>query len=249
MSADPRFAQAVEQTIATYDAVAENYAERNAQRPPFWNERMERFVDALHEVEQMSPLASIPVTDPDAELEEYLGTVPVLDAGCGPGRDARELAARGLPVLAVDLSQGMLDAAHERTARRLARGSIHYALMDMRHLSLPDACCRGVWSSASLLHLPKHVAPRAMAELARVARHGAPLMVFLKMAGNGPDQAYHAYEHEPAPDARRFFAFYTPGDATRLVEQAGFTVRDIAQTEDTRAPGAPGWIAILATRD
>jgi SAM-dependent methyltransferase len=247
MSEDARFAQAVEITIATYDRAAANYATRNQEQPPFWAERMRQFVGLLDAAADPS-LADLPLPEPDAALEEYLGAAPVLDAGCGAGRDARALAAHGLPVLAVDLSQGMLDAARERTARRLSLGAIHYALLDLRRLDLPDACCRGVWCSASLLHLPKPVAPRAMAELARVARSGAPLMLFLKQAGPAADQTFHAYEYVALPDARRFFAYYTPDEAAELVRRAGFAAQEVWLTEEPRPPDAPGWIAVAATR-
>lgn len=247
MSDDPRFAQAVELTIATYDRIAHEYDERHAQMPPFWAERMERFLDQLREAEDAAPLAEMGVVDPDSDLEEYLTLVPVLDAGCGPGRDARALAAHGLPVLGVDLSQGMLDEARERTARRLPRGAIRYALMDLRRLELPDACCRAVWCSASLLHLPKQITPRAVAELARVARRGAPLALFLKGATARPEQEIIPYPFTTEPDVPRFFAYYTPEDAQALARAAGFVVCEVAQAPDPR-PDAPPWICVLAVK-
>jgi len=248
MSTDARFAQAVELTIATYDRVAANYAERNKLQPAFWVARMDEFVERLRAAEAETPIAEMPLIDLDAEIEEYLGTMPVLDAGCGTGRDARALAEHGLPVLAVDLSHGMLDEARERTARRLPNGAIHYALMDLRRLELPDACCRGVWCSASLLHLPKTMAPRAMAQLARVARRGAPLTVFLKLAGEGEDQQFRTYEYVPVAGTQRFFAYYTPDEAAHLVEEAGFVADDVLVTQDLRALDAPGWVAVEGTR-
>jgi len=39
----------------------------------------------------------------------------VLDAGCGTGRVARELAARGISVVAVDIDPSMIAAAHHRS--------------------------------------------------------------------------------------------------------------------------------------
>ncbi len=248
MSDDPRFAQAVELTIATYDRIAGNYGARNEEMPPFWAERMARFLDLVHEAEEAAPLAGMGVLDPDAELDEYLAAVPVLDAGCGPGRDARALADRGLPVLGVDLSQGMLDEARERTARRLPRGAIRYALMDLRRLEVPDGCCRAVWCSASLLHLPKQVAPRAVGELARVARRGAPLALFVKGATTRPEQEITPYAFAAAPDAPRFFAYYTPEAAQALVRAAGFVVREIETVPDTRMEDAPPWICVLAVK-
>lgn len=245
------FAQAVEITTATYDRFADDYAARHEDMPELWAERMAEFVDLLAEAEERRPIAGLGRPGDDIMLDEYLNFVPVLDAGCGPGRDARALAAEGLPVLAVDLSQGMLDAAGERTARRLPRGAIRYALMDMRRLELPDACCRGVWCSASLLHLPRRTAPRAVAELARVARPGAPFAIFLKQRPNGDVAPEHFVPYPGQPQeggARRFVTYYTTDEARQLVEAAGLLVDDITTAGNERDPEGAGWLALLGRR-
>ena len=51
----------------------------------------------------------------EADLVESLGQEPVLDAGCGTGRVAIELARRGIDVAGVDLDSDMLGVAR-RTA-------------------------------------------------------------------------------------------------------------------------------------
>ncbi|PWT73372.1 MAG: hypothetical protein C5B60_08290 [Chloroflexi bacterium] len=214
---------------------------------PHWSERMEQFVDLLSDELEKRPIPDWGAPGDELTLSDYLKFVPVLDAGCGPGRDARELASRNLPVLGVDLSQGMLDEAGERTARRLPRGSIRYALMDLRRLELPDECCRGIWCSASLLHLPRQVAPRAMAELARVSRGDAPVVVFLKRAGDGDLEQFQSYLYGEFGEEQRFFAFYTPEEARRLVENAGLAVIDVAIVSHTD-PSAPDWISLLARK-
>ncbi len=242
-----RFAQAVEITTATYDQVARNYAERHEEMPPHWAERMDEFVDLLAAALADHPLPDWGRPGDDCTLEEYLQFVPVLDAGCGPGRDTRALAAHGLPVLGVDLSQGMLDEAGERTARRLPRGFIRYALMDLRRLELPDASCRGVWCSASLLHIPRQTAPRAVAELARVSRAGAPIVVFLKRQQGAEQEEFQHYQFSDAGDARRFFAYYTPEEARQLLEDAGLAILDQASVPGD-SPSAPEWISLVARK-
>ncbi|MGH8900382.1 MAG: class I SAM-dependent DNA methyltransferase [Egibacteraceae bacterium] len=50
----------------------------------------------------------------EADFVESLGVHSVLDAGCGTGRVAIELARRGLDVVGVDLDPGMLAAARRK---------------------------------------------------------------------------------------------------------------------------------------
>jgi ubiquinone/menaquinone biosynthesis C-methylase UbiE len=248
---DPRkrFPQATEITTATYDRVARDYAERNENRFGRWVEQMEQFITLLEENDIRQPIPDLGRPGDDATLEEYLRFAPVLDAGCGPGQDARALAAYNLPVLGVDISQGMLDEAGERTARRLPKGFIRYALMDMRRLDLPDASCRGAWCSASLLHLPLHLAPRAASELVRVTRPGGPIAVFLKQrAPDAEAERMVPYEFLEDEAGERFYAYYTADEARALFEGAGAEILDVASFPGSRNSDPMGWVTLLARK-
>jgi SAM-dependent methyltransferase len=66
----------------------------------------------------------------EADFVADLGPASVLDAGCGTGRVARELARRGIEVVGVDVDQSMID-----TARRLAP-DISWLVADITQLHL-----------------------------------------------------------------------------------------------------------------
>ncbi len=136
----------------------------------------------------------------------------VLDVGCGPGQYARALGTRGLRVVALDLSQGMLHQAQMSETPRLARA-------DMRHLPTGSGSANGCFVCASLLHLPHSQAPHALAEFRRVLHPGGALYVAVK-EGRGEKWVTGPRGHE------RFFSYYQPEEFDRLVRAAGFEIVD-----------------------
>ena len=64
-------------------------------------------------------------------LPDDLGGRRVLDAGCGTGALAVELARRGAAVTAIDLAGNLVDLARERAPRDLGRGSLDFRTGDM----------------------------------------------------------------------------------------------------------------------
>lgn len=101
----------------------------------------------------------------------------VADVGCGNGAYLAELAGRGHagPVLGVDLSSGMLQAAHDRAP---AAG---LTVADAATLPLPDDAVDVALAMHMLYHLPEPAA--AVRELRRVTRPGGRVLVAL----NGDD--------------------------------------------------------------
>jgi 2-polyprenyl-3-methyl-5-hydroxy-6-metoxy-1,4-benzoquinol methylase len=69
----------------------------------------------------------------EATLVEGLGVRSVLDAGCGTGRVAIELARRGLEVVGVDADPGMLSAARAKAP------DLEWVLADLADFELLEA--------------------------------------------------------------------------------------------------------------
>ncbi|MGH8910373.1 MAG: class I SAM-dependent DNA methyltransferase [Egibacteraceae bacterium] len=68
----------------------------------------------------------------EADYVESLGVRSVLDAGCGTGRVAIELARRGLEVVGVDADADMLAVARRKAP------NLRWILADLATLRLPD---------------------------------------------------------------------------------------------------------------
>jgi SAM-dependent methyltransferase len=109
----------------------------------------------------------------DLTLAAGLGAT-VGDIGCGTGRLAPCLAARGLSPQGIDLSPGMI-----RVARRDQPG-FNFAVADLRALPFEDASLAGAVCWYSLMYLAPSDRPVAFGELARVVKPGGYLVTAFK---------------------------------------------------------------------
>ncbi len=106
-------------------------------------------------------------------LAADLGT-SVADVGCGTGRLAPYLAARGLSPRGIDLSPEMI-----RVARRDHPG-FGFDVADLRELPFGDGSLAGVVCWYSLMFLAPSGRPAAFSELARVIKPGGYLVTAFK---------------------------------------------------------------------
>jgi malonyl-CoA O-methyltransferase len=124
----------------------------------------------LYDVEQ-NPLVMIEEPHVDAWLGEVAG-LAVADIGCGTGRHAHRLAARGAVVTAVDFSDGMLAKARAKPGADRVTWVEH-------DLARPLPLATGAFDRVVCALVVDHVRDlRALfAELGRIARPGAPIVV------------------------------------------------------------------------
>lgn len=84
------------------EPAANRWLARDAPRGPAYDSRWERMAEAGQNVHG------------EADFVETLAPTSVLDAGCGTGRVAIELARRGIDVVGVDLDPAMLASARDK---------------------------------------------------------------------------------------------------------------------------------------
>lgn len=132
----------------------------------------------------------------------------VLDAGCGTGAMAVELARRGAEVLAIDLSPTLVQYARERLPAHLGEGSIEFRSGDMLDVAL--GAFDHVVAMDSLIHYRTDDAVRALATLAPRVLHSmaftfaprTPLLTAMWTVGRLFPRSDRAPSIEPvAPEA------------------------------------------------
>ena len=135
----------------------------------------------------------------------------VLDVGCGPGFDTAVLRQHGLQAVGLDLSWEMLRAGYTE----LNIGG-DFVQADMRLLPFVETF-DGIWSSASLLHLPRSETPIALHNFARVLKPGGLLYLSVKL---GDGEGWHKDPY--VRKVSRFFTFWQPGTLDSLLAETGF---------------------------
>ncbi|SNT56532.1 Ubiquinone/menaquinone biosynthesis C-methylase UbiE [Actinomadura meyerae] len=200
------------QTCGCYDANASSYGEAS--------EDYARFPGLRTEVADFARLAP--------------HHMPVLDLGCGGGRDTRLLASLGRTVIAGDYAPAMLEWARSRS--REEGRTLGYLRLNALALPLRDGSVAGVWASGSLLHIPSAGMERALAEVHRVLVPSGIAAISMR-AGDG-----EGWKEGGSLDGRRWFTFVDPDAFAGRLEAAGFTDVRI------RFAGRAGWFIAVGTR-
>ncbi|MFG2118873.1 class I SAM-dependent DNA methyltransferase [Streptomyces sp. NPDC048710] len=203
-------------TRTFYDAIADDYAERF--RDGYSGRPLDRALLAAY-----------------AELVGSGG--PVADLGCGPGWVTGHLAALGLDVFGLDLSESMLAIARrENPGLRFEQGS-------MLDLPLGDGALAGVVSWYSTIHTPVDELPALFAEFHRVLSPGGHLLLAFQ-AGEHTRRHDRPWGHPVALDFHR----RRPEHLADLLTDAGFALGSRTVREPDTGLGEPVPQAFLFAR-
>ncbi|MEV0535736.1 methyltransferase domain-containing protein [Kitasatospora sp. NPDC050463] len=162
----------------------------------------------------------------------------VLDAGCGAGVVAREMASRfGLRVTGIDVLDFHVREARRLSARAALEERTSFSWGDYHDLEFPDGSFDGVYSMETLVHA--YDPERALAEFHRVLRPGGRLVV-LGPVGAPPEElspegraVLDPYlDAMVFPGARR----YDSDSLGRLLTEAGFRVEEALDATDRYRP-------------
>ena len=158
-----------------------------------------------------------------------LAEMAVLDAGCGTGAYSQAIVGAVRRVEAMDMSQGMLDAARAKLAEPFAAGRIAFHRGSITALAFADASLDGVMINQVLHHLPDRpedgcaLHRRVFSEFARVLRPGGCLVVN-SCSRAQLDGAYWYYELAPGAKSAMLAGFVALDMLEALLGDAGFSL-------------------------
>jgi SAM-dependent methyltransferase len=160
----------------------------------------------------------------------------VLEIGSGPGRDARELEARGLSVRRTDVTPAFVEMMR-------ADGAVADVLDpltdDLDDPGRPGMPYDGVWSNACLLHVDRVDLPILLRRLGEATRAGGVLATSLK---EGDGEGWSTHGHVTAP---RRFVYWREGPLREALEGAGWRVDEVVRREGLRGDY---WLSVTAER-
>jgi len=157
----------------------------------------------------------------------------ILDLGCGPGQDSRYLRRLGFRVVGLDFTEPFLYVARRRSRKLLL------VQADIEHLPFPNQTFDGIWSAASLIHIPKSRFLRVLHRLYDITKPGGYLGATL----------IHGFESGYLPDQwirGRFLSKWYKHELKRIVEKAGWEMQFLKTVVNQERKGR--WLNLCAKR-
>lgn len=174
---------------------------------------------------------------PPALLSGWLRGVPrggwILDLGCGPGQDARELRRKGYRAVGLDRTRPLLRYASRRSPR------VPLVLADLRATPFRAGTLDGIWAAASLIHLPKPAVRRTLRHLRGLVQPGGTLAVTFI---HGRHSGIVSKGWLPG----RFISRWHKDELEQAVRRAGWEVVALATVANRERKGR--WLNLIARR-
>lgn len=153
--------------------------------------------------------------------------LPVLDLGCGGGRDSLQLAALGRRVVAGDLCKPMVDrvkmvvAGHSSSAAPIC--------LNIRNLPFCGSSLGGVWACGSLLHLPSCEMRPSLIEILRVLAPGGLASINMQIG------SVEGWRYGGSLPGQRWFTLVEPDAFVQSMNDVGY------ESSTYRYVGRDGW--------
>ncbi|MBU4466552.1 class I SAM-dependent methyltransferase, partial [Patescibacteria group bacterium] len=102
----------------------------------------------------------------------------ILEVGCGSGKDCIYFAEKGLNIIGLDLSSGMLEQARKNAKKKNLK--IQFVQSSMSQLDFPDAYFDGIWTKAALVHIAPNDYNKVLSEFNRVLKRDGFIHIWIQ---------------------------------------------------------------------
>ena len=179
-----------------------NYLEVNKD---FYNNNVDRYITLTGNLQQTSWLKSF------IKLIKKGGKV--LDLGCGYGRDLEYFYKMGYAIFGLDISEKMIERAKKEAPKAKLK------IGNLLKLDYNDDYFDGIWCSATLIHIAKKDACKALSEMNRVLKkEGVLHLTFREGTGEKykKDKKYNNKE--------KYYSYYNKDEIFTLLNKHHFDI-------------------------
>ena len=169
------------------------------------------------------------------KFSSYLPTsATVLDIGCGLGQHMEIFQKCGYKTLGIEPSSTMRKQAQSK-GLNVFKGSFE----NLNQIKLPSI--DGVWTAASLLHVPLDEIPTVCAQIAQLLNINCPWFITVRTGEGASWDHYDASESE----VQRFIQLFEPEMLQQQLQTAGFEI--VYQQLEQSTWGRPcQWLSLIA---
>ena len=161
-------------------------------------------------------------TDTGLQMLDVKPSEHILEIGCGTGHALVKLATRGVQVVAVDISEGMMNAARKRIQNGIQRRSVEFCQADGLSIPFSDEQFDAVFLSFTLELFDTPEMPIVLSECHRVIKPQGRIGVVSLAKQETLTVRIYEWFHRQMPD----LVDCRPIFAQSALETARFSVQD-----------------------
>mgnify|MGYP003394220504 CR=1 FL=1 len=166
----------------------------------------------------------------------------VLDVGCGGGTKSKYLISKGLNVIGIDISEGMIDIAKKEVPQG------EFMVMDLSEVNSLEEMFDGIFMQAVLLHIPKKDAQIILEKIVGKLKNSGYVYIAVKeKLPNGIDEEVKV-DNDYGYEYKRFFSYYTIEELKSYLEFLGLDVVFEDNNPPSRTSRSSNWIQIIGKK-